>query len=755
MWMLLLLVLVVSLSSIVIAEDLACYDYCYGGCELGYCCYSTYGGTPNSGSCMSQDGSCPSQASMTLASCPETDIPTQENACGTLPSNEVCMIGQEMQFEWTGDAACEGKGVCSKTKYTSGGTDWASDYDCEKFYYYGEDIPIGENTILKAICGSEKEENPCNDLASNKVCVPSSQSPTSSTGNNLCIEAGKGDCLSTHLETIEAYAPGNCEIDWSGGPFIAVCETNSQPPILGGSCGELESNEVCMFNQNDVGHYTGESACLEQGLECLTVKSSAGEKECAYNWQINTLPVTYAIAVCGNCEDNCDLEECWTDSDCHEEPCDDDGNVVVWGYHKNVIEEYTNGNIPYYYDCIKSDQCTLNPDYDQVKNPDESPYPIYGGPDSSLCQNNNWYYCQMQNPENNQLIKVKKELSISEKMYCTGTEWIPVEENCSNGGENDGGYPGLIDCLDPTCDKRIGGPENQTCEFGKELTCDDGFNNDDDEDLPSGVCDSSVEYQEYLCCEADSDCDWDSELCMNNMCLDTVPSENDDPDQFCLDLNYHEVKEFEDGNVVCIYDEVDKLCNDGIDNDFNGKIDSEDTFCPESGTGPLMNSVSIINGGIDCRDSDCYLENKTGPNKAECCLTTADCSLGAICGQDNECHETVCDVDVDNDKDNLTRCEDSDCDTKKCGGTITWPMVCSKGECKNLATPGLAPTETIITETIFSYNDILAILHDGVVFKEEEGICDEICKSKSQTCIFADGGRKMCAEEGSTRCTCR
>jgi hypothetical protein len=808
------------------------------------------------------------------------------NFCGNLNIDEVCLNPDRDNniYAESGNEACESKfgNDCLKMEVYNLNLVWAS-INCNE--------PIYESAMgtyrYKATCGDkavpppppEPGENPCYSLASNEVCVNSNNLPVNK-GDELCVEASKGNCLRTYLDApIIDYPLGSCNYNWEGIGFIAVCEKISQP----GEPGEEE-------------------------VDCSD-------------------------------EENCVYEECLEDLYCQDAVCNENtGDVVVWSYNlPNELNAYNQGSKTEAISCCQEDSCAFGNNNCQIYNT------LHSFPSWLCSENNNWLVCN--SPE---LTETK---SPSEDFYCTGTEWIPVEGNCSDGDDDGGIMGGLVcsyssclndcsahfdscqgfncadeygtqgsdcyddsciasctdsvsgctqecenkikplpgaanptcleicesfgydnceancklsddttcqqfcggqgtadfdkqecitnyfcepddteciaycnvgscnfacqdesclggcldqvcmgnydqcvdefesclnnlagdktptewnydcssdclgclekddaefaDCLDVTCDERISGPENQTCEFDKELTCDDGFDNDGDEDLLVGVCDGSMEYQGYLCCEYDSDCDWDTELCINNMCLDNplVPPDDDDHNQFCVELGYHEVKELGDGSVVCIYDEMDELCNDGIDNDFNGKTDSEDNFCPEGGTNPLVNYVPIINGGIDCLDSDCYLENKTGPNKAQCCSTDLDCSPGAICGADNECHETICN-DGDNDKDNQSDCLDSDCDAKKCGGTSTWPMVCSKGECKNLATPGLAPTETIITETIFSYNDILAILHEGVVFKEE-GICDEICKSKSKTCIFADGGRKTCAEEGSTRCTCR
>ena len=66
---------------------------------------------------------------------------------------------------------------------------------------------------------------------------------------------------------------------------------------------------------------------------------------------------------------------------------------------------------------------------------------------------------------------------------CEGTP--PGQENCNDGEDNDAN--GFIDCLDEECDT-IG-----SCEFGTELSCADGTDNDGDGDT----------------CDADDDNDTD------------------------------------------------------------------------------------------------------------------------------------------------------------------------------------------------------------------------------------------------------
>ncbi len=175
-----------------------------------------------------------------------------------------------------------------------------------------------------------------------------------------------------------------------------------------------------------------------------------------------------------------------------------------------------------------------------------------------------------------------------------------------------------------------------------------------------------------------------------------------------------------------------------------------DEIVAEGSAQEPIESLGTISGqgvGADCFDYDCYSQKKTGPNGAQCCSTDSDCTQGAICGQDHECHETICDANVDNDKDNLTQCLDPDCNGKTCDDK----MVCSSGICSGVKGPGQASLPQEIFVQIFTYKSLLEELNKCEL-KIGTGVCNTICGTKM--CVFADGGRNSCSEEGSTKCTC-
>ncbi len=147
-----------------------------------------------------------------------------------------------------------------------------------------------------------------------------------------------------------------------------------------------------------------------------------------------------------------------------------------------------------------------------------------------------------------------------------------------------------IDCLDLDCNGTID-PDDEThkCEFGKELTCDDGFDNDgdgktdeEDPDCVTGMC-----YPNPIA---------------ENLTLDSCANlENDDISQDndvdCADTDCNGNPCYSasgDYYGVCVsgsckYQATETDCNDGKDNDGDGKKDcldsdcSSEDHCPDTG----------------------------------------------------------------------------------------------------------------------------------------------------------------------------
>ena len=512
-------------------------------------------------------------------------------------------------------------------------------------------------------------------------------------------------------------------------------------------------------------HNTGLDACSANNFEScnyVTVKDivdGTSEVDCSEDWETSEgLGFLKKIfATCEgepDCADHCDLEECLTDSDCHGEPCDDEGNVVVWSYNlPNESNAYNQGIKPKAISCCQSDSCAYGDNKCQI-------YNTLNSNQSYLCiENNNWLVCNLQTPE---LIGTK---SLSGNFYCTGTEWIPVEANCSDG-EDDGGYPDSTDCADPTCDERVGAvygqdgclkPEGCLCQYNEELTCDDGFNNDNDGNMIIDVC-AQQDFPQVC----------NSPLCVGGQYLSLCGSYFAALEAVSNPCTPGTKKIIINPGVDQVIVCVPQICQttDDCEAGRTCKLVQNQSLCvlnEEPGEGKTTETITdeflikyeeindIDDSGYllhtDCIDSDCVDANATGPNKAQCCSTDSDCSAGAVCGEDNECHETICDKAVDNDKDNLTQCEDPDCNLKQCDDM----MICSGNVCTGIKGPGQAALQEKIFVQIFSYKQLLEELNKCQL-KTGTGVCNTICGT--QKCIFADGGRNSCSEEGSTKCTC-
>ncbi len=178
---------------------------------------------------------------------------------------------------------------------------------------------------------------------------------------------------------------------------------------------------------------------------------------------------------------------------------------------------------------------------------------------------------------------------------------------CSDGYSNDG--DSLIDCEDPDCDTLVGcdpnHPQNpcplptlKYCEYGIELTCDDGFDNDRDDGLPDGGV----------------DCD-DPDCATHSSCIET--------------------------------------CDNGIDDDGDLDVDCADSDCPDwtfcdVGQTSVCQSASCVarslcNGQALAADEICCNNTVTATSGdlTTACCSPADCG-GNLCDQGTaQCTDTT------------------------------------------------------------------------------------------------------------------
>ena len=308
------------------------------------------------------------------------------------------------------------------------------------------------------------------DKTKNSNCCTEDQCVSLSTGQCTNNNPNEGEkiCLNNNFIQCAPKYKGNLQFNKEivcDGSIWQKCDSPGK--TAGGYlCGDdlkWKTTEICdLDHQGDIALNNQFICYEEEWKECKSgVTETVNEYECGKNnkW-IN----------CDDAGDSCLDSVCWTNEACKEERCNASKNdlEVVWSY--NLPEEQNNfedEDIPGAVYCCAQDSCSVSKDgpcqkYDSQYNP------------TYLCgENNNWYVCGE---------KLEGQLSGSKNFYCSNNKWIPVEANCSNGIDDQGaqGVVGLKDCADPTCKGKVGGPEGQLCEQPKELTCNDGFDNDRD-----------------------------------------------------------------------------------------------------------------------------------------------------------------------------------------------------------------------------------------------------------------------------------
>jgi hypothetical protein len=208
---------------------------------------------------------------------------------------------------------------------------------------------------------------------------------------------------------------------------------------------------------------------------------------------------------------------------------------------------------------------------------------------------------------------------------CTGNGGFPQtpnETSCTDTFDND--CDGLTDCADPDCDGAACG-SGCNCVRGMktETACTDGLDNDGN---------GQTDCADTGC--GGAPCGANGLVCSMGACR-------------C----------FLDGGTV---QAMEMVCNDGLDNDCNGKTDCQETACAGKSCGV---------GGMVCGDAG-----------------TCICPGG---GGTPEPTETSCGDGFDNDCDGLTDCADPDCSAKPCNSAQPAAVCCGTGAsagCRNLAT---------------------------------------------------------------------
>ncbi len=237
----------------------------------------------------------------------------------------------------------------------------------------------------------------------------------------------------------------------------------------------------------------------------------------------------------------------------------------------------------------------------------------------------------------------------------------PVEGNCSDGIDNDG--DGLVDCNDGDCKSDTDGdgypalPCGNDCNDadyfinpGSKENCQDGKDNDCDglTDCNDPDCKIDKDKDGYLAPPCGKDCN-DSNASINpgatENCQDGIDNDCDGKKD-CGDTDC-KIDNDGDGHPVSpcgndcndadasVYPGAPEACQDGKDNDCDGAIDCNDSNCQIDADG---DGWLIPPCGNDCDDSDAT----SNPGTAEVCQD----------GKDNDC-------------DGQTDCYDSECATNQ------------------------------------------------------------------------------------------
>ncbi len=283
---------------------------------------------------------------------------------------------------------------------------------------------------------------------------------------------------------------------------------------------------------------------------------------------------------------------------------------------------------------------------------------------------------------------------------------VPTTETlCADQIDND--KDGMTDCADNDC------AADAACATPlKETLCADGIDNDKD-----GKTDC-----------ADADCTADAACKKSNVetiCNDKIDNDQDGATD-CADNDCM-------ADLACAVT-PETNCTDKIDNDGDGKTDCDDSDCAKTAACKVVETLcadKIDNdkdGFTDCDDSDCAADAACATKCVHDLCTagakvakTCDACATAVCAQDSYCCstswdsncvseiaqyctkqcpvpvETNCTDKVDNDKDGMTDCADTDCAADPACKTALcvpdYPFAC--GGTDNFNNSGTASTNQI------------------------------------------------------------
>ncbi len=241
------------------------------------------------------------------------------------------------------------------------------------------------------------------------------------------------------------------------------------------------------------------------------------------------------------------------------------------------------------------------------------------------------------------------------------------EINCVDGRDND--CDGLTDCSDPEC------------QGGTETNCTDGLDDD---------CNGTTDCADTACCSNSTDCFGDCLCCGLGGC-DSLET----PCSCPADCGSYSTNET-----------PGSTCQDGIDNDCDGRADCYDPDCydadgdgfdaPPCGRDCDDANASIHPGAtevcndaidndcdslVDCADSHCFSD-------AACC-GDGNCDVNEWCTCPADCGTQTSEAGfcfdfADNDCDGLPNCQDRDCCATESACRLPFPSQgCGDASCRS------------------------------------------------------------------------
>ncbi len=267
--------------------------------------------------------------------------------------------------------------------------------------------------------------------------------------------------------------------------------------------------------------------------------------------------------------------------------------------------------------------------------------------------------------------------------------YVGCNEDCCNGLDDADG-DGKADFADPQCDTAVCGnyptysypPENfynPTCNDGNTDCCADGIDNDGDGNIDcddrgcadAGNCKCGNGACEYLE-ECALDCATEFGRCSDGVNNDENTTEDGIPLVDCDDSVC-----WSDYN--CTPYGLERICNDGVDNDFDGAVDCNDSDCVASAFCRESNCTDGIDndgdGDTDCADFDCDVIDVV--NNMGSCSWQVPGDLTCL----NESVVGNCNDGADNDNDGRVDCEDPDCNgVYPCSSNNYCDGACYSGE---------------------------------------------------------------------------